>query len=78
MKRTITAIALALTAAACTDAEMIDMAHGQCDKIGYAKGSPEYTQCVERGFRGTKAAQDGAIAGTAGAVIAGAIIGALY
>lgn len=78
MKRTITALALATMAAACTDAEMIQQAHGQCDQIGYAKGSPQYTGCVERGFRGTKAAQDAALAGTGAALTTAAILSAFY
>jgi len=78
MHKTITAIIGAATLAACTDAEMIQQAHGQCDQIGYAKGSAEYTQCVERGFRGTKAAQDAAIAGTGAALTTAAILSAFY
>ena len=78
MKKTIAAITLALTAAACTDAEMIQQAHSQCEEIGYAKGSQQYTECVERGFRGTKAAQDAAIAGTAAGILTGGILSAIY
>tara|TARA_R110002020_G_scaffold304341_1_gene520085 strand:- start:225 stop:458 length:234 start_codon:yes stop_codon:yes gene_type:complete len=77
MKKTIAILAV-LAMTACTDAEMIQTAHNQCDQIGYPEGSPEYTECVERGFRGTKTAQDAAIAGTASAVLTGAILASFW
>ena len=72
------AIILLAGLAACTDAELIQTAHGQCDQIGYPKGSPQYTECVERGFRGTKSAQDAAIAATTSAVLTAAIFNAMF
>ena len=72
------AIILLTGLAACTDAEMIQTAHGQCNQIGYPKGSPQYTECVERGFRGTKSAQDAAIAATTSAVLTAAIFNAMF
>ena len=78
MKKPIVALIAALTITACTDAEMIQQAHGQCDQIGYAKDSPQYTECVERGFRGTKTAQDAAIAGTGAALTTAAILSAFW
>jgi hypothetical protein len=78
MKKTIAAIALVALTTACTDAEMIQTAHSQCDQIGYPKDSPQYTECVERGFRGTKTAQDAAIAATASAALTGAILSAFW
>ena len=76
--KTLTAIIAALSLVACTDVEMIQQAHGQCDQIGYPKGSPQYTECVERGFRGTKSAQDAAVAATTSAVLTAAIFNALW
>lgn len=78
MKNAILTAIAAASLASCTDAEMIQQAHGQCDQIGYAKDSPQYTECVERGFRGTKAAQDAAIAGTGAALTTAAILSAFY
>lgn len=78
MKLSIAAITMAAALGACTDAEMIQQAHGQCDQIGYPKGSPQYTECVERGFRGTKSAQDTAVAATTSAVLTAAVISAMW
>ena len=71
----IIAITTAIILGACTDAELIDISQGQCDQIGYAPGTAEHTQCVERGFRGTKAAQDEAISN---AIIGTALMAAFY
>lgn len=76
MKLTAAITIAAITLAACTDAELISTAKGQCDTIGYAVGSPEYTQCVERGFRGTRQAQDEAIAATVASTAVWAIFNA--
>lgn len=64
MKKTIAIIAASLSISACSDAELVQISKGQCDQIGYAPDSLEYKQCVERGFRGSKEAQDNAIAGS--------------
>lgn len=51
-------LAAILLFSACTQTEMVAAAKGECDLIGYPAGSPEYTACVERGYRGTKQMQD--------------------
>jgi len=78
MKLAAAAIITAVILSACTDADMIAASHGQCDQIGYKPGTQQYTECVERGFRGTKAAQDQAIADTASTAVVLGILNAMY
>ena len=79
MKKVTIAIIAAATVSACaTPDQMVGAAHDECGKIGYDTGSAEYTACVERGYRGTKATQDAAVAATTSAVIGTAIIQAMF
>ena len=65
MTRLAIVAALGLTLTACTTAEMVGMAQNECAQIGYAPGTPEHTQCTERGYRNIDAQQDAAISGLA-------------
>lgn len=70
MKRAIAAITLAASLAACTDAELIAVAHDQCEQLGYPVSSPAYVECSERGFRNSRAQADAAAGAAVGTAIA--------
>lgn len=57
----IIALIAAATLSACSTSEMVAMAQNECSQIGYAPGSAQYVECVERGYRGTKASQEATI-----------------
>lgn len=72
-------IALVLAGlSACTTEQMVAQAKDECSQIGYPVGSPEYTECTERGFRGKAATQDAAAAATTSAVMTGILLNAMF
>lgn len=79
MKRLIPILISAVAVSGCaSDAQMADRAHIQCKRIGYDPSTPEYTACVERGFRGTQQTQEAAVAATSSAIATAIIIDALF
>lgn len=78
MKKIITAIIAATALTACSTDEMISQSRDECAKLGYNPGTQKYVECAERGFRTAKTTQEAAIAGTASAVLAGAILSSFY
>lgn len=75
ISKTLTALALVATVAGCTATpQMIAAQQDRCSQIGYAPGSLDHAQCVERGTMQQQQTQNA----VTGSVAAGAANAAIW
>lgn len=79
MKRTIAAITMAASLAACTATpEMIAAQKDRCSQVGYAPGTLDHAQCTERGTAQQQNTQSALVGTAASAVMTAALLDAFF